>query len=187
MLILASKSPRRRELLAGLGADFTAAEAMGEEMIPKEAAPAEAVIILARQKAEEVFSKTGGTVIGADTVVVHEGRILGKPADEKEAFSMLLALSDGWHEVYTGLCVTDGKKTVSAFEMTRVKFRRLSEAEIGRYIETKEPLDKAGAYGIQGLGSLLVQRIEGDYFNVVGLPLCRLGILLKEHFDITLL
>ena len=187
MLILASKSPRRIELLAGLGVAFSAVESLKDEVIPLDCPPATVVMELAKQKVEDVFKRTTGIVIGADTVMCHKDRILGKPVNEDEAFLMLGLLSGKWHEVYTGVCIKDDTKIICEYEKTRVKFRQLSEEEIMRYIQTKEPMDKAGAYGIQGLGSLLVERIEGDYFNVVGLPICRLGTLLKEHFAITLL
>lgn len=187
MLILASKSPRRIKLLEGLGLAFTAVESSEEEIIPPNLLPCQVVMELARQKALNVFERTKGIVIGADTVVARDGHVLGKPADEAEAFTMLNLLSGHWHEVYTGICIKSEDVTVCEYEMTRVKFRTLQKDEIERYIKTKEPMDKAGAYGIQQKGSVLVEKIEGDYFNVVGLPLCHLGNLLKKHFDITII
>ena len=186
--ILASQSPRRRELLSRLVSDFEIlADDSEETLIPGEK-PEQAVKRLAQEKAENVSKKTGkdALILAADTVVVLEGRILGKPKDEADAFHMLSSLSGNTHQVFTGIAVLDAKtgRCETAAEMTKVRFRKLSEEEILRYIASGEPMDKAGAYGIQEKGALLVEGIEGDYFNVVGLPLCRLGILLRESFQI---
>ena len=186
--ILASQSPRRRELLSRLVSDFEIlADDSEETLIPGEK-PEQAVKRLAQEKAENVSKKTGkdALILAADTVVVLEGRILGKPKDEADAFYMLSNLSGNTHQVFTGMAVLDAKtgRCETAAEMTKVRFRKLSEEEILRYIASGEPMDKAGAYGIQEKGALLVEGIEGDYFNVVGLPLCRLGILLRESFQI---
>ena len=186
--ILASQSPRRLELLSRLVSDFEIlADDSEETLIPGEK-PEQAVKRLAQEKAENVSKKTGkdALILAADTVVVLEGRILGKPKDEADAFHMLSSLSGNTHQVFTGIAVLDAKtgRCETAAEMTKVRFRKLSEEEILRYIASGEPMDKAGAYGIQEKGALLVEGIEGDYFNVVGLPLCRLGILLRESFQI---
>jgi len=189
-LILASASPRRQELLAMLGLDFKVMVSAFEE---KESSglpttPAELVMTTAWGKAEEVFRITSGQpetaedlVIGADTIVVLDGRHLGKPAGREEARRMLHALSGRWHEVFTGLALLHRRKSLTACEMTRVHFRPLTDEEIANYINTGEPLDKAGAYGIQGLGAIFVDRIEGCFYNVMGLPVPRLALLLKEY------
>ena len=190
-IILASQSPRRRELLGRLVPEFEVmADSAEEVMIPGER-PEDTVRRLARQKAEHVAGRAGrdALVVAADTVVALDNRILGKPRDAAEAFSMLSALSGNTHRVYTGLAVMDAAAGRAAVELeaTEVRFRALSEAEIRAYIRSGEPMDKAGAYGIQELGALFVEGIAGDYFNVVGLPLCRLGKILKEDFAVDLL
>ncbi len=180
-IVLASASPRRRELMNMLAfSSFTVCPAAGPEKMPEHASPEEAVKALASQKAEEVASRCDpdALIIAADTVVVCDGRILGKPRDEEDAFRMLRLLSGRTHEVYTGLCLKDKDSCVTEAERTAVRFRTLSDSEIRRYIQTGEPMDKAGAYGIQGKAALFVEAIEGDYYNVVGLPLCRLGRML---------
>jgi len=183
-LILASASPRRRELLRMLGLDFeilvsNAEESKGE--LPD--SPGEQVMELAARKAGEIAGlHPDALVIAADTIVVAEKQILGKPGDEEDARRMLSFLSGRWHEVYTGVALVKAaeKKRLVDYERTRVKFRPLSREEIDRYIRSGEPMDKAGAYGIQGLGAVLVERIEGCYFNVVGLPLAKLALMLKK-------
>ena len=190
-IILASQSPRRRELLGRLLTDFQVMVDDAEEVrIPGEQ-PEEMVQRLALMKAKNVAEKSGtkGLVIGADTVVTFDGKALGKPKDEEEAFSMLSQLSGREHTVFTGVAVVCGEtgKTITIAEGTKVRFRDLTEEEIHAYIASGEPMDKAGAYGIQELGALMISGICGDYFNVVGLPLCRLGTLLKEEFSIDLL
>ena len=122
----------------------------------------------------------GPIIIAADTVVALDGAVLGKPADELEAFKMLSTLSGCRHQVYTGLTVLRGEEQYTVSEETTVTFRELSAEEIDRYVATGEPMDKAGAYGIQGYGALLVEGIQGDYYNVMGLPVCRLGLLLRR-------
>ena len=174
-IVLASASPRRRELMNMLMfSSFTVCPAAGPEKMPEHASPEDAVKALASQKAEEVASRCDpdALIIAADTVVVCDGRILGKPRDEEDAFRMLHLLSGRTHEVYTGLCLKDKDSCVTEAERTAVRFRMLSDSETG------EPMDKAGAYGIQGKAALFVEAIEGDYYNVVGLPLCRLGRML---------
>ncbi len=188
--ILASKSPRRKELLGRLVKEFCVmADDTPEVKIPGEL-PEKMVMRLAAEKAEHIGEKVteNALIIAADTTVVLEGKILGKPKNEKEAFSMLSRLSGATHRVYTGISVLDTEtgKGVTQVEMTKVRFRALSRKEIHGYIATKEPMDKAGAYGIQEIGALFVEGIEGDYFNVVGLPLCHLGQMLREEFGIVL-
>ena len=189
-MILASASPRRRELLQGLGVPFEVMSSDIEEKINTELSAPEIAKELAYQKAKDVSNKLDGDyiVIGADTIVEYN-RILGKPKDADEAYQMLKLLSGKIHRVITGFAVIDcrTKKEIVDFEVTNVYFNHLSDEEINRYIETKEPMDKAGAYGIQGKASLVVSKIEGDYFNVVGLPIFKLGVVLRNHFDINLL
>lgn len=173
-LILASASPRRRELLTQIGVSFVVEVSDVEEVIDSSLSPELQVQSLARQKAEAVASNhTDGIVLGADTIVVADGKILGKPHDETEAKTMLASLSGGWHQVMTAIAFVDAgnKNTWTSTEITDVKFRNLTDDDIAAYVATGESMDKAGAYGIQGYGALLVERIEGCYNNVVGLPL----------------
>ena len=183
-LILASASPRRAELLRMLGLTFRVVPSGFEERHEgRTGDPARLVKALALGKAEEVAAEVGrGLVLGADTVVILAGGILEKPADPAGARAMLQRLSGRWHEVYTGVALLEAerKEFRVGHERTRVKFRRLDPEEIEAYIRTGEPLDKAGAYGIQGLGAILVERIEGCYTNVVGLPLTRVALMLRE-------
>ena len=184
-IILASASPRRAQLLTQLGLTFTVRAAeINEDAVTAET-PAALVETLARQKGEAVLAAApqGSLVIAADTVVVLDGEILGKPRDEQEAVAMLTRLSGRLHTVYTGLAVLvsgDAARCAVTHEAAAVRFRALTEREILRYVQTGEPLDKAGAYGIQEYGATLVERVEGDYFAVVGLPLCRLTVVLSE-------
>lgn len=190
--ILASGSPRRKELLEQVGLIFEICPAKGEEKITK-TIPEEVVIELSKQKAEEVagmltvyglshpelVTPQDMFVIGADTVVAYEGNILGKPKDEADAKRMLAMLSGNVHEVYTGVTIVFIDKTGktgehSFFEKTEVSMYPISEKEIERYVATKDPLDKAGAYGIQGACAIHIKEIRGDYNNVVGLPVARL-------------
>ena len=184
-LILASQSPRRRELLTQMGfSDFIIRPAQGEEVIDPALTPGELVESLSRQKAAEVArTAPDALVIAADTVVTADGRVLGKPQSKEDAAAMLRFLSGRTHTVYTGVTVQQGTRISTQHEATKVRFRPLTETEISAYIASGEPMDKAGSYGIQGLGALLVEGIEGDYFNVVGLPVCRLGRMLLE-FDL---
>ena len=181
-IILASGSPRRRELM-GLFTGFETAvrPARGEEKPHPELSPEELVRELSRAKAAEVAAQLpDDTVLGADTVVVCGGTVLGKPRDEADAARMLRLLSGREHEVLTGVTLIGGGSVQSMCEKTRVCFRSLTDGEISAYIATGEPADKAGAYGIQGRGALFIERIEGDYYNVMGLPVCRVGEMLKE-------
>jgi len=172
MVILASKSPRRRELLKNI-CDFQVREALCDENC-SETDPEKLVRILSERKASAVSASAEDVVIGADTVVAVDGMILGKPKSAEDAKKMLSALSGKTHQVFTGVTVIRGDKKVIFSECTHVTFYPLGEQIIDDYIATNEPFDKAGAYGIQGRGCLLVEKIDGDYFNVVGLPVARL-------------
>lgn len=174
MLILASKSPRRRELLSLITTDFEIKSADVDETLPCGISPQEAVEYLSRIKAEP-FNNGVDTVIGADTVVAVDDVILGKPADRQQAAEMLSSLSGKYHSVFTGVTVIKPEGAVTFSVETRVKFFDLTYDEIYNYAATGECDDKAGAYGIQGKGSLLVEKIDGDYFNVVGLPISKLN------------
>lgn len=178
-IILASGSPRRRELLNTLGLSFTVHPAKGEEIAPDGAGPEEIVKALSRAKAEEVARQfPDKLIIAADTIVYLDGMVLGKPKDEDDAKAMLSKLSGRAHEVYTGVTVILEDKTICESECTKVIFRDVSAEEIASYVASGDPMDKAGAYGIQGKAALMVEGLEGDYFNVMGLPLCRLGKML---------
>ena len=186
--ILASNSPRRRDILAGLGLCFKIITADVDESISVDIPPHILVQELALLKGAPVAAENPGKiVISADTVVYHNGKVLGKPHDAANAYSMLKSLSANKHAVYTGICVTADGKSATDYEKTVVEFYPLSDFEINKYIATGEPFDKAGAYGIQGKGCLLVKGIEGDYFNVVGLPAAKLGRLLKTEFNVDFL
>lgn len=181
-IVLASASPRRKELLEQMGiAQFRVVSPDVDESVEAGLGPAEIVERLSLRKAQAAAGKVraGDLVIAADTVVALDGRVLGKPQDQGEAFAMLSALSGREHRVYTGVTVLGGGQAATEHEETAVTFRALSPEEIRDYIATGEPMDKAGAYGIQGVGALLVQGIRGDYCNVVGLPLFRLGRMLS--------
>ena len=182
-IILASQSPRRRELLERMGVgDFRIVTPDIDEQMDRELPPGELVGRISLEKALAVQAQEGKgpIIIAADTVVALDGAVLGKPADELEAFKMLSTLSGCRHQVYTGLTVLRGEEQYTVSEETTVTFRELSAEEIDRYVATGEPMDKAGAYGIQGYGALLVEGIQGDYYNVMGLPVCRLGLLLRR-------
>ncbi len=179
-LILASQSPRRRELLARLGVSFTVRAADVNETINPAEPPILEVARLSRKKAAAVSAGEEDVVVAADTVVVLDGRVLGKPRDGAEAVRMLRALSGREHQVMTGVTVRRGAFLRSGTAVTKVHFRALSEAEIAAYVASGEPMDKAGAYGIQGLAAIFVEWLEGDYYNVMGLPLCPLAGLLRE-------
>lgn len=194
-LILASASPRRRTLLQQVGADFTVACSHIEETIDPSLPPEIMVQQLALQKAGIVAAAyTNGLVLGADTVVVNNGVLLGKPKHAAEAMEMLSSLSGCWHQVMTAVALVDASGKQDPWvcvEKTEVKFRNLSKTDIAAYVATGESMDKAGAYGIQGYGALLVEKIEGCYFNVVGLPLQKVaaglqnwGINLYEYNNI---
>lgn len=170
-LVLASKSPRRSEILKNAGVDFTVRVADADETIPEGTSPEDAVVFLAARKALAVERAEDETVLGADTVVVLDGEILGKPKDREDAFNMIKKLSGRVHSVFTGVCAIGNGISMTFAEETKVEFYNLADDEINTYINTAEPYDKAGAYGIQGLASKFIRGIEGDYFNVVGLPM----------------
>ena len=186
-IILASSSPRRRELLASIGLDFRVVVPEVDEVPRPGESPYDFAVRAARDKAVWVHAtlvkeETCGVVIGADTVVTLEGRIFGKPSGEADARAMLSLLSGKTHEVVTGLCVISSEgKTHALYVATQVTMNRLSVAEVAAYVATGEPMDKAGAYAIQGGAAYMVSRIEGSYTNVVGLPLAELHRLLKQQ------
>lgn len=190
-IILASGSPRRKELMGVLGQPFTVRVSDADEKTDPELPPYFIVEQLSLLKASAVASEVkeegkDAIVIGADTVVVYKDAILTKPADAEEAKGMLSALSGNWHSVLTGVTVMNTKnaKSETFYVETKVHFISLTEEQIDAYVKTGEPLDKAGAYGIQGRGGLFVDKIDGDYFNVVGLPVCKLAEVLKNEFGI---
>lgn len=173
-LILASSSPRRKEILENAGISFELCAADVDETIDTALGVSEVAESLAVRKAKAVADKhPDSIVLGADTIVVLNGQILGKPKDEADAASMLRLLAGKTHTVYTGVCIAAKGEIKSFTQATRVKFYDLTHEDINAYIQTGEPMDKAGAYGIQGRGCLLIEGIEGDYFNVVGLPIAR--------------
>lgn len=197
-IILASQSTRRKELLEQIGLEFEICPAKGEEVITK-TVPEEVVMELSKQKAEEVAAMVSSygevhkdittpsdiLVIGADTVVAYDGKILGKPTDEADAKRMLTMLSGNTHSVFTGVTLVLMDKSGRAgelvfYEKTDVKMYPMSESEIDRYIATGEPMDKAGSYGIQGKCAIYIEKIDGDYNNVVGLPIARIYQELKK-------
>lgn len=192
--ILASASPRRREMLQHLGLNFSVVCADADES-SEERDGGRLVELLAARKAAAVKSllneqgrlDDNTVILAADTVVVSpEGDILGKPHDADDARRMLRLLSSNTHRVISGICVVKGGRTVTAHEVTEVTFAPLSDDVIEAYIASGEPMDKAGAYGIQNTASLWIEGIKGDYFNVVGLPLHRMEVVLKEHFGLSL-
>lgn len=172
-ILLASNSPRRRELLKLISQEFECAAADADESLPEDITPQEAVLYLSHLKAQ-AFAPDDKIIIGADTVVALNGRIIGKPENDAQAFEILSSLSAKVHSVFTGVTIIRGENIRSFYEKTDVEFYPLSEKEIYDYIKTGECADKAGAYGIQGAGALFVKRISGDYYNVVGLPVSRL-------------
>ena len=179
-IILASASPRRRELLSLFHIPFTVRVADIDETMDPEVLPFDEVARVSRLKAMAVPRENEDVVIAADTIVVCRGKILGKPHSEEEAVQMLSLLSGRDHQVMTGCTVVKGERSVTFTEVTDLHFRTLSQKEIEDYVATGEPMDKAGAYGIQGGAALFCSRMEGDYYNVVGLPVCHLGEVLRE-------
>jgi septum formation protein len=179
-LILASQSPRRKELLGLFGIPFTVRVADIDETMDLSAPAAEEVAQVSRRKALAIPREQDDVLIAADTIVVCQGRVLGKPHDAQEAYEMLRLLSGRDHQVMTGVTVLRGKEERVFTQITDLHFRELSDREINRYIATGEPMDKAGAYGIQGGAALFCEKMDGDYYNVMGLPVCRLGETLKE-------
>ncbi len=183
-VVLASASPRRQEILRQVGMSFEVDPSDAPETIAGDWSVGEIAERLAEIKARDVARRHAGAdvVIGADTLVVLDGDPLGKPVDAKDARWMLSRLSGRTHEVYTGIAVLDpkGSRSVTASVCSRVRFRQLDAGEIARYVASGEPMDKAGAYAIQGLGSIFVEEIAGDYFNIVGLPIAQVNLALRQ-------
>lgn len=179
-LMLASQSPRRKELLGLLGIPFTVCVSNADETVDPGLTAAQAVAQISLRKAQAVTAPADTVVIAADTIVVCDGKILGKPADKEDAVNMLTMLSGRAHQVMTGLTVRCGDKSVTCTEITDVYFRPLSQKEICRYVDSGDPMDKAGAYGIQGGAALFAEKLQGDYYNVMGLPVCRLVQVLQQ-------
>ena len=179
-LILASASPRRKELLGLFHIPFTIRVADIDETMDSAKAPFDEVARVSRLKALSVERQEDDIVIAADTIVVCEGKVLGKPRSEAEAVDMLSLLSGRDHQVMTGCTVVRGNRVETFTEVTDLHFRPLSRKEIENYVATGEPMDKAGSYGIQGGAALFCERMVGDYYNVMGLPVCRLGQVLKQ-------
>ena len=185
-IILASKSPRRKELLSTLFADFECIPSQKEETISKKVGYKKLAELLSEQKAEDVYNQTADDrlIIGSDTMVICGGEIYGKPKDETDAFNMLRSLSGKSHLVVTGLClikcVEGVKEKLTTNVVTKVTFNHLTDKEIYDYIKTNEPMDKAGAYGCQGLGKKFIRKMEGDFFAVMGLPVNKTYELCKQ-------
>ena len=179
-VILASQSPRRKELMGLFHIPFSVFVSDVDEAMNPDKPAFDEVARVSRLKAEATPRKPGDVVIAADTIVVCQGQVLGKPKDEAEALSMLTFLSGRDHQVMTGLTVLRDDQCLVTTEVTDIHFRPLSRKEILAYIATKEPMDKAGAYGIQGGAALFAEKMVGDYYNVMGLPVCRLGQILRK-------
>ena len=182
MLILASQSPRRRDLLSMLGLEFTVVTADIDETMDENLSVEEAVAEVCKRKAEAVAElHPNDTIISADTIVVVDGKVLGKPRNEDHAKDMLRSLSGRSHTVMTAFCLWEKGKAVTHVEQTHLRFKPLSEEEIAAYVATGSPMDKAGAYGIQDQASIFVEALEGDYYNVMGLPVCALVKALRKN------
>lgn len=183
-LVLASASPRRCEILKNAGYEFEICPAQIDETVDEKLSPSELVCTLSQNKAKAVFesleNKKDVAVLGSDTIVVLDGKVLGKPKDEEEAICMLSSLSGKKHKVYTGVCIVTASQTNSFFDCTTVEFFELTPEQIKAYVKTREPMDKAGAYGIQGKGCVLVKSINGDFFSVMGLPIAKTSKALKK-------
>lgn len=188
-IILASGSPRRREILENANLKFSVISSDIDERIFEDEEPIQLVLRLAFEKCMSVAQNNpSDLVIGADTIVVLDNEILGKPKNEEEAFDMLSKLSNREHQVITGMSIVnlEKEKKIVDYAISNVKFKKLTDQDIKDYINTKECLDKAGSYGIQGYGALLVEEIKGNYFNIVGLPISKLSDILKINFKINL-
>ncbi len=179
-LILASQSPRRKALMELFHIPFTVRVADIDETMDDSKPPIDEVARVSRLKAEATPRTCDDVVVAADTIVVCQGKVLGKPSDEEDAYRMLKLLSGKDHQVMTGLTVLRGDTAIVHTEVTDIHFRKLTDGEIRAYIRTGEPMDKAGSYGIQGGAALFAERMVGDYYNVMGLPVCRLGQILKS-------
>ena len=188
-IILASKSPRRSEILKAAGIPFEVMTADADETAVKSVTAAELTMGLASRKLRAVLDRTGDDrlILAADTLVCRNGEVYGKPKDAADAERMLTMLSDGWHEVYTGIAMQKAGKLVIDYDVTHVRMRKMGKAEIRAYIATGEPMDKAGAYAVQELGSVFVQRLDGSFHNVVGLPICLVCQHLYDDFGISVL
>lgn len=188
-LILASKSPRRSEILRNAGIPFEVVTADTDETGIRSVTAAELTMGLASRKLRAVRELIGDErlILAADTVVCRNGEIFGKPKDCDDAERMLTLLSDGWHEVYTGIAMQKNGKLIMDYDVTHVRMRKLGKSEIKAYIKTGEPMDKAGAYAVQELGSVFIQRLDGSFHNVVGLPICLVCTHLYDDFDISVL
>lgn len=182
-IILASQSPRRRELLGLLKLPFSVQVADIDETMDSDKPASAEVARVSRIKAEAIECDAEDIVIAADTIVVCDNAVLGKPKDEADAFRMLKLLSGRSHQVMTGLTVKKGGHVISCTEITDIRFRDLSDQEILDYIATKEPMDKAGSYGIQGGAAVFAEHLEGDYYNVMGLPVCKLYKILRGMME----
>nr|WP_300002052.1 Maf family protein [Tissierella sp.] len=189
-IILASSSPRRKEIFDRYNFDYKIIKQDIEEIVTEEDTPEQLVMSLSFRKAHSIAkSNPKAIVIAADTVVVYRGKILSKPKDKEDAFRMLESLSGETHEVITGISIINEETNTKIvdWEKTKVKFRELNKATIETYISSGEPFDKAGSYGIQAIGALLVEKIDGCYLNVVGMPLVKLDKLLNKYFDISII
>lgn len=182
-LILGSKSPRRREILSMVTEDFSVRVSNCDESYDEKTPLCQVPQILAERKAEAISIEKDELVIGCDTVVIFDGELMGKPKDKSDAVRMLKKLSGTTHQVTSGICLRTLDKEYSEHITTYVTFRSLTEEEIWGYVEKYNPVDKAGAYGIQEAAGAFVEKIDGDFYNVVGLPLCRLCEILKKEFD----
>ena len=187
-LVLASKSPRRKEILSMVAPNFEIRVSDADETIENGISPFEIPRLLAVKKAEAVNLNENEIIIGCDTIVISpSGEIMGKPRDDKDAIRMLSELSNTTHYVTSGICIRSKERIVSEAVTTKVIMRKLENSEIEQYVNTDHPTDKAGAYGIQERAGAFVKSIEGDFYNVVGLPLCRLCELLRDEFNVNLL
>ncbi len=188
-IILASRSPRRAEILRNAGIPFEVISADADETPVKSVTAAELTMGLASRKLRAVFEQTGDKrlILAADTVVCRNGEVFGKPKDEDDAERMLTLLSDGWHEVYTGIAMRKNGKLVIDYDVTHVRMRKMEPSEIKAYIKTKEPMDKAGAYAVQDVGSIFVSRLDGSFHNVVGLPISLVCSHLSNDYGIFVL
>ncbi len=182
-LVLGSKSPRRREILSMVTKNFSVRVSDCDESYDQNTPLCRVPQALAERKALAILLEQDEIIIGCDTVVIYGGELMGKPRDKADAVRMLKKLSGTTHEVISGVCVRTAEKIYSEAVTTYVTFRALTDAEINGYVEKCNPVDKAGAYGIQEAAGAFVERIDGDFYNVVGLPLCRLCEILKEKFD----
>lgn len=182
-IILASNSQRRYDLLKQMGIDFVVIPSKADESVQSGISPQDMVCELSYRKAKYVFdrlsNKSDACVIGSDTIVVHNGKIIGKPHSKQNAFNILKELSDDTHTVYTGLTVITADKTMVDFDSTEVTFAKLSDEDITDYIDSGDPMDKAGAYGLQGQFCVNIEKINGSYFTVIGLPVHKLHRMLK--------